>query len=482
MQKKSSLRKLVMSALFIVIVTTNAAAQSENKDVTITAIGTGKTQDESRQAALRNATEQAFGAFISSKTEMFNDKIVADQMSSVSSGNIKSYDVLNEAQLPDGRWGSTLKVTVSVDKLTSFVQAKGISIEVKGGLFALNIKQQLLNEQGEFNAVVEMVSVLHEMFQTSYDYIIKSGDPQSLDAESKNWKIPLQVIAIANKNMDFCATYLLKTLSALSLSEKEVASYQSINKEVFPVTINYSGRKVVFYLRKLQSSKAILSVANNQLFYLKNYQIQPEFNVEESRDYDYDGLIWFGPYVEKNGGNREQIVTNLRFPQLGDTSFRFTLSQTLTLSQIEKVSGYKVSSKAVTSHIKQGGYVIMEKGGHGLVASLFDYNDLTYDNALKTIGDLNNSSYGNWNLPKEDEMIEIHKTLFKSFNGGFSMSNRIDRKFWIIRERGGMLKTPTVLIRFFNDKASKLSEEEVMDRLHFPFRDYKADIRLVRRF
>lgn len=108
-------------------------AQSENKDVTIVASGSGGTLEDAKQAALRSATEQAFGAFISSKTGMFNDAVVADQMASVSSGNIKSFVLLNQGQLPDGRWGVTLKAIVSVDKLTSFVQAKGISIEIKGG-------------------------------------------------------------------------------------------------------------------------------------------------------------------------------------------------------------------------------------------------------------------------------------------------------------------------------------------------------------
>ena len=84
-----------------------------------------ETLEDAKQAALRSATEQAFGAFISSKAEMFNDQVVADQMASVSSGNIKSYEVLNESQLPDGSWGVTLKTIVSVDKLTSFVEAKG---------------------------------------------------------------------------------------------------------------------------------------------------------------------------------------------------------------------------------------------------------------------------------------------------------------------------------------------------------------------
>ena len=117
---------LVILALIFSI---NLSAQESSKDVIITASGSGATLEDAKQSALRSATEQAFGAFISSKTEIFNDQVVADQMSSVSSGNIKSYEVLNEDQLPDGRWGTTIKAIVSVDKLTSFVQAKGVEIE-----------------------------------------------------------------------------------------------------------------------------------------------------------------------------------------------------------------------------------------------------------------------------------------------------------------------------------------------------------------
>ncbi len=49
-------------------------AQEPSKDVTITASGSGKTMEEAKQAALRSATEQAFGAFISSKTEILTTK------------------------------------------------------------------------------------------------------------------------------------------------------------------------------------------------------------------------------------------------------------------------------------------------------------------------------------------------------------------------------------------------------------------------
>jgi ABC-type uncharacterized transport system substrate-binding protein len=99
--------KTICLSFILIISFTIVNAQSENKDVTITASGSGKTLEDAKQSALRSATEQAFGAFISTKTEMFNDQVVADQMASVSSGNIKSFEILNQDQLPDG--GSRLK-------------------------------------------------------------------------------------------------------------------------------------------------------------------------------------------------------------------------------------------------------------------------------------------------------------------------------------------------------------------------------------
>ena len=87
--------KIIVTLFLIVFTAKNGFSQTNNKDVTITSSGSGKTLEDAKQAALRSATEQAFGAFISTKTEMFNDKVVSDQMSSVSSGNIKSVEVLN---------------------------------------------------------------------------------------------------------------------------------------------------------------------------------------------------------------------------------------------------------------------------------------------------------------------------------------------------------------------------------------------------
>jgi hypothetical protein len=389
-------------------------AQTENKDVVITASGSGPSQELAKQTALRNAIEQAFGTFISSKTEILNDEIVADQMSSVSSGNVKSYEVLNESQLPNGTWASTLRVIVSVDKLTSFVEAKGIIVEMKGGLFALNIKQQILNEQGEINAISEMVGVLHEPMQTAFDYTIKSGNPKSLDADSKNWEIPLTVSATANKNLDFCANYFIKTLSAISLNQAEVETYKSLNKEVFTVSLKQNGIQKQFYLRKEISINVIYSLVSNWEFYLRLFSIQSGFEEINGKG---NGSIkdLFGINRAYNFNN-ETTNLILSFPSQGELVANFYYDDKKTLNQIEQIKDYKINPRGAISKFKNGGFIIYEENGHGFVASVCDLGFFNWSDALTVCDELIINGYNDWRLPHKDELILIFKELSFSFD------------------------------------------------------------------
>jgi hypothetical protein len=409
--------KTISLIFFILLATTNAFSQTDSKEVSITSSGSGKTQEEAKQSALRSATEQAFGAFISSKTEMFNDQVVADQMASVSSGNIKSYEVLNESQLPDGSWGVTLKTIVSVDKLTSFVEAKGIAIEIKGGMFALNIKQQLLNEQGEIKAVSEMVGLLHEPMQISFDYIIKSSDPKSLDAESKNWEIPLVVTATTNKNIDFCANYCIKTLAALSLSSEEVTSYQSLNKAVFPVVINYNGVAKTFYLRKQSSINILNTLTSQWAYYTRLFTVQSGMDESngngEGRIHDFSG--------SRNFNNNGKTIN---FLNSGQQAATFSWQDKRTLSQIEQMTGYKVKPRGVVSQFKHGGFVVYEENGHGLVAAITDLSHIMdWDAAKKACDELILNGYSDWYLPSKVELNSVIFNLKHDGVGGFTKYN-----------------------------------------------------------
>jgi hypothetical protein len=391
-------------------------AQTENKDVTITASGSGATQEVAKQVALRSAIEQAYGAFISTKTEMFNDQVVADEMISVSAGNIKSYEILNQDSLPDGRWGLTLKAVVSIDKLTSFVEAKGGTVEIKGGLFALNIKQQLLNEQGEIKAVAEMIGILHEPMQTAFDYSIKSGEPKSIDAESKNWAIPLEVTATCNKNMEFCANYFIKTLKALTLTENEKEIYKSLNKKVFEFSLDFAENRYTFYLRKQQSIKAIESFCSNWFFYTHLFEV-------------YDGVdTILGSCTPSEIYRRKCPWQNLeyfKFLSAGQIFVKYNSVLMKSLRQIESMTNLSVKPRGIVSNYKNGGYIVFEKNGHGLVAALFDLGDgIDWNSAYEACNELDINGYSDWRLPDEDELWLIYKYLGGKGIGGFKSPGR----------------------------------------------------------
>ncbi len=446
------MKRIITSVLLLIAF---SAFAQESNNVTITASGSGKTKEEATQHALRSAIEQAYGVFISSKTEVFNDKVVSDQMVSVASGNIQSFVPLTDGQLPDGTWGVTLKATVSVDKLTSFVQAKGIAIEIKGGMFALNIKQQLLNEQGEIKAVCDMVGLLHEPMQIAFDYTIKSSDPKSLDADSKNWEIPLVVIATCNKNMDFCANYCIKTLSALSLSSEEVTSYKSLNKAVFPVVINYKGVGKTFYLRKQSSINALNTFTSQWAYYTRLFTVQS--GMDESNGNGEGSIHDFSTDPNYNNDGK-----TINFLTTGQQAATFSWQDKRTLSQIEQMTGYKVKPRGVVSQFKHGGFVVREENGHGLVAAITDLGNMGWYSAKTACEELILNGYSDWHLPSKEELTSVYDNLKQVGVGGFAASG-----YWSSSETNAHLAWT---IGFFNGDAG------------YDYKTSTNDVRAVRAF
>jgi hypothetical protein len=421
---RAILKSIIITCLFV-FPRQILFAQDADKTVTITVSGSGKTQDEAKQSALKSAIEQAFGAFISTKTEMLNDQVVADQMTSVSNGNIKSYSLLNESQLPDGSWGVTLKTVVSVSKLTTFVEAKGITVEIKGGLFAMNIKQQMLNEEGEIKAVCEMVGLLHEPMQISFDYAIKSGEPKSLDAENKSWEIPLVVTATTNKNIDFCANYCIKTLAALSLSSKEVTSYQSLNKAVFTVVINYRGLTKTFYLRKKGSLNSLLTLASQWEFNTRLFTVHSGMDESNGKG---EGTIHDFSSIRNYNTNG----ININFLTSGQQAAKFAWQDKRTLSQIEQMTGYKVKPRGVVFQFRHGGFVVYEENGHGLIAAMSDLHSVDWNSAKTACEDLILNGYSDWHMPSKEELNSVYINLGRLKIAGFED----DSVHWTSTESG----------------------------------------------
>ena len=241
--------------------TENKVPASDNKTVTLTVSGSGKTIEEARLNALRSAIEQAFGAFISSKTEILNDNIVKDEIISISNGSIQKFNIVSEVEIPNTGFATTLNATVSVSKLTTFVESKGVVAEFKGNLFSFNIKQQILNENNEIKAINDLCETVKQIFNKSIDYQISAENPVALDNTNQNWSINLNIGLSVNNNILSIADYMFKTLNDISMSKTDVQNYKNLGKITYPISFA-SDKKSFSYinLRKEESLKLLINL------------------------------------------------------------------------------------------------------------------------------------------------------------------------------------------------------------------------------
>jgi len=257
--------------------------------VTLTVSGQAKTNEEAIQVALRSAIEQSFGTFISSKTEILNDALIKDEIISITQGNIQKYDLLSSVQLPDGSWYCTLNATVSINKLISFCENKGISVEYKGNLYAQNIKIQELNKKNEAKIIDNLCLVIDQISNKGFDFTIQTKQPIAANSLPKeiNWYkrnsnvknfdfgVELLVSAKMNSNMDNITELIINTLGGVSLSSSDKVFLDESKIEYYAMDINYDvyekkknrtkykGQNAKsFYLRDINSVKKIVWIFN----------------------------------------------------------------------------------------------------------------------------------------------------------------------------------------------------------------------------
>ena len=210
----------------------------EDKTVSLTVSGTGKTIEEAKTNALRSAIEQAFGAFISSKTEILNDNLVKDEIISVANGNVQKYDIVSQVELPKIGYAITLSATVSISKLTSFAESKGVIVEFKGGMFAQNIKLQKLNEQSEEKATKNLIEVYLQLLENSFDYSLVSSEPLLVAGQSDEYKINFNVKTIANDNYNKFINYFKETLGKVQAIDEEATNIIKVGKPIYYLIID----------------------------------------------------------------------------------------------------------------------------------------------------------------------------------------------------------------------------------------------------
>lgn len=231
-------------AIFIIILITASFCTwaEEVNEITLTEIGQGKTKEEAKNNALRNAVEKAFGTFISSNTTVMNDNLVKDEIVSVTNGNIKKFKILSETVMPDGSFSNVTEVTVSIEKMAKFCKNKGMSVEFDGESFAANVKLQQLNKTNEEKVIQNMITVITEIAKKGFDYSVSAQEPISIQ---NNWKIALAITSKANSNLVNIQKILQNTINGISLKTNELETYKKQESTFYSLKID----GVEYYLR-----------------------------------------------------------------------------------------------------------------------------------------------------------------------------------------------------------------------------------------
>lgn len=226
-------------------VTTNAGTQAAadiksltEGDVLLTVTGIGKNFEEAQRQALRDAIMQTCGVFVSASTEVAQDKLKSDAVSTITNGSIKKFAVLSKADLPDGGKAITLRVVVSTRAIKSYFGSENESASIAGELFAFKIKQQQLNEKNEVAAVKDMVKVLRILLQQSLVYSVSpAGSPSQPDITKDVFSVPIVVSCRFNSNISAFVDYFFSTVRGLALTSEERSDYEGQKRGTYPIAL-----------------------------------------------------------------------------------------------------------------------------------------------------------------------------------------------------------------------------------------------------
>ena len=228
MKKYFILLGILFSTINLIAQMDSIPNSSNDKTVTITVIGQGKTMEEARTNALKNSIEQVFGSFLSSKTQIINDSIYKDEILSISNGDILGYKIIDEKCIQNVGCVSTLKVDLSPVKLSSYMVKKGEKkIAFDGNLYSNNFKLKEFYKKNEELTISNLIDVCNKVLENAFDFELEAGEPKL--NENNHFNINFKLKAKGNQNLNTFHEYLLKSLFSISMTNSEIQSYSNSN-------------------------------------------------------------------------------------------------------------------------------------------------------------------------------------------------------------------------------------------------------------
>ena len=329
----------------------------------LVANGSGISKEDARQNALKSAIIYALNGMNTSGNSNMIDFQSVERLIPLTNSFL-NYTISNDDPLPSGIIASTIKVKIDADRFTNVLKTVGINLDFRGGKIALQIKQQIINEQSETASISRMIELLDEPMHSVFDYKIKSSFPKSLDDTNKEWAIPLKVQVVTNKEIDNCSQFFFHTLSEFMVDPEEAELYEKMDKMTFPIRLNYQGSRYEFRLRKLSSVYSVRELVDKWEYYLWNFKVQEGTN-EYARKVNMtlENSNNYGERVSNESINRAKIdyqftlnATNYQnsdeldivLPKALQLVGEFSWFDKKTLTELETIGNYTVISSGFT--------------------------------------------------------------------------------------------------------------------------------------
>ena len=144
----------ILFALSVLLLSSFAAAQ----DVPVEATGYGPTVEAATRAANRAAIEKGIGTVLTSQTEIENFQTKKDLVLTRTEGAVKSSEVVNKTQGPDGAWEVTVRAVVSKAEIRQDLLALSILRAAVGNpRVAILVRETVLGKPAVDGAVEHQV-------------------------------------------------------------------------------------------------------------------------------------------------------------------------------------------------------------------------------------------------------------------------------------------------------------------------------------
>tara|TARA_B100000780_G_scaffold277151_1_gene247201 strand:- start:691 stop:2262 length:1572 start_codon:yes stop_codon:yes gene_type:complete len=233
------------------------------ESIQTTSSGYGPTEQEAINIALINALQETLGGYLSSNTKILNDKLVKDEISAITDGEVFKYKKLETKKISEQEYFVILDVTITKSKLAKYFSRNDEnSVIFEGDKLQQNLKIIAINKTSEVNSIKNLVEVADGFLNkiTNYKVYKKEEIPEEVGTK---FELEYLVEGKTNINIDELSSLIISSLYKITLDKSEIKKLKKYKQSIYDYKI-YSGNTGAhkFYFRNPASIEILKGFSN----------------------------------------------------------------------------------------------------------------------------------------------------------------------------------------------------------------------------